>query len=430
VSDADTVDVIVVGAGVAGLACARVLAEAGREVLVLERGDPAGAKNLSGGRFYLGPLDPVAPGLFDGAPFERRVTREALTLLHGAAATRLEHHNPSLGDEERRSFTVLRARLDAWQAERVAEAGGTVVTEALAERLVVRDGRVGGVVVAGEELAARVVVLADGALSFLGRAAGLRHDLAPVHFVVGIKALWGLDRGTLEDRFGLEPNDGAAELLLGDLTEGLPGGGFIYTNADTISLGVVVSADALGRSSVDASTLVAALEARPAIARWLAGAELLEYGAHLIPEAPADTFGRSVGDGVLLVGDAAGLVLNHGLTVRGMDLAAASGAIAGRAIHAALEAGDTSRASLSRYEDELASSFVGRDLAEFRGAAGVVGRPWLAETLPPLAAQMLEELFSFGRGRKERLSTTAWRHLRRKVLNLGSAGELWRLRKL
>lgn len=429
-SDEERVDVIVVGAGLSGLACALTLAKEGTEVLVVERGDPAGSKNLSGGRLYLGPLKPLAGDLFDGAPFERLVTRESLSLLSPQSSTQVTYSNEALGDDERQSFTVLRARLDGWLAEQVAEAGGMVVTETTVDGLLTRDDRVCGVITGDEELEAQVVVAADGALSFLGREAGLRRELDPSQFVLGIKALYELERGILEDRFGLHDGEGAAELMIGDVTGGLPGGAFLYTNKETLSLGVVVRIDALRDSDVDASQLLETLERRPDISRRIQGAELIEYGAHMIPEVAPDTLGARVGDGLVLVGDAAGLVLNHGITVRGMDLAVASGVLAADAIKTALDQGDVSRAALSRYDELLDESFVGRDLDAFKDSAEVLARPFLSEQLPPLAGEMFEELFSFGPAPKERLSRVAWRHLRQRVLRLGAAGELWRLRRL
>ena len=45
-------DAIVVGAGCAGSVAAYELASAGKSVLVVERGNFAGAKNMTGGRIY------------------------------------------------------------------------------------------------------------------------------------------------------------------------------------------------------------------------------------------------------------------------------------------------------------------------------------------------------------------------------------------
>ena len=60
----EKVQVVVVGAGLAGLSTAMVLAEAGTAVLVVERGDYPGSKNVTGGRLYLGPIRPYLPDLW------------------------------------------------------------------------------------------------------------------------------------------------------------------------------------------------------------------------------------------------------------------------------------------------------------------------------------------------------------------------------
>ncbi len=421
------------GAGLAGLACAWTLLGREVEVLVIERGDPAGAKNLSGGRLYTGPIAPLAGKLLDGVPLERMVTREGLSLVSGDSSAQVNFASPRLAAEDRRSYTVLRAKLDSWLADKVGEAGGVVATETRADDLLRNDdGAVKGVICDGEEIEGRVVVAADGALSRLARDAGLRRDLEPSQFVLGIKALYSLEAGKIEDRFGLEPGEGAAEMIVGDITAGLPGGAFLYTNQESLSLGVVVRLDAMtARAEAPSSPeLFEELARRPEIARKIAGAELVEYGAHLVPETAPDRLGRRVDQNLLVVGDAAGLVLNHGLTVRGMDLAIASGVLAGQAIADALEVDDTSEAKLARYDELLAGSFVGRDLERFRGSAEVLARPWLTRDLPALAAEMAEEIYAFGPGPKERLSRTAWRHLRRRVLRWGMLGELLRLRRL
>lgn len=431
-SDEDQVDVIVVGAGLAGLACAYTLLEQEVEVLVLERGDPAGSKNLSGGRLYLGPLAPLVGDMFDGAPFERQVTREGLALVSGGSTAQVSFSSDRLSEPERRSYTVLRAKLDSWLADKIGDAGGVVATETHVDELITDDdGRVKGVVTDGEELEARVVVAADGSLSKLARSHGLRKELDPSQFVLGVKVLYGLDSEKIEDRFCLEPGQGAAEMIVGEITAGLPGGAFLYTNEASLSLGIVVRLDSLSADgALSPVDLIHTLEKRPELARRIAGAELLEYGAHLVPEAAPDTFGEHVADGLVVIGDAAGLVINHGLTVRGMDLAVASGVLAAQAIKTALDEDDTSKNGLSRYEGFLDESFVGRDLERFKDAAEVLSQPWLTRDLPLLAAEMAEELYSFGPNPKERLSKTAWRHLRQRVLRFDMLGELLKLRRL
>ena len=75
-SNEDKFDVIIVGAGPAGSACAYTLAKAGKNVLVIERGDTPGCKNVTGGRLYTYALEMLEQGLFEEAALERRVTHE------------------------------------------------------------------------------------------------------------------------------------------------------------------------------------------------------------------------------------------------------------------------------------------------------------------------------------------------------------------
>ncbi|HOS60155.1 MAG TPA: FAD-dependent oxidoreductase, partial [Syntrophorhabdaceae bacterium] len=68
----EKIDAVIVGGGLSGLACAYKLAEAGMQVIVLERGDFSGSKNVTGGRIYLGPIMSIVGDMFKDAPFERR----------------------------------------------------------------------------------------------------------------------------------------------------------------------------------------------------------------------------------------------------------------------------------------------------------------------------------------------------------------------
>lgn len=57
----------------------------------------------------------------------------------------------------------------------------------------------------------------------------------------------------------------------------------------------------------------------PAVAPLIAGGKLVEYAAHVVPEAGMNMQPELVGDGVLIAGDAAGMCMNLGFTIRGMD---------------------------------------------------------------------------------------------------------------
>ena len=77
----EKVDVIIMGGGLAGLSCAYELSDSGMTVLVLERGDFSGSKNVTGGRIYVTPIKKYLPEIIAEAPFERHVVKEVITVL-------------------------------------------------------------------------------------------------------------------------------------------------------------------------------------------------------------------------------------------------------------------------------------------------------------------------------------------------------------
>jgi electron transfer flavoprotein-quinone oxidoreductase len=413
-SESEELDVVVVGAGLAGLACAFELARAGLAVAVCERGDVAGAKNLTGGRLYLEPLRDLCDGLLEGAPFEREVVSESVVLVSGGASTTLRLDHPP--GERPHSVTVLRARLDRFLADRVNEKGAFVMGEQRVDSLLREGGRVAGVVVGGEPLPARAVVAADGALSFLAAEAGLRTGRSPAHYGVGVKELIRLDPAVIEARFNVAPGKGAARMYLGDATAGLPGGGFLYTNDDSVSLGLVLRMDALARLGGETRLpdLVEAFKDDPAVAPLIAGGETVEYGAHLIPEGGHGALIDPGLPGLLLAGDAAGLVLNTGNILRGMDLALASGVLAARSIvvHRAQPGSD---ACLAHYRAALHESFVMQELRAHRKAPRILANERLYGTWPREVVALVRSLFRVDAAGRAGSPKRAFKELRRNV---------------
>ena len=172
---------------------------------------------------------------------------------------------------------------------------------------------------------------------------------SPQDYAVGFKEVIELPPRTIEERFGVRENEGAAHLFLGSLTKGRFGGGFLYTNRSSLSLGLVLRIQDLMEHAplLEAPRFLDDFKNRPEIAPLIAGGETVEYSAHVLPEAG---FGGLIGpfaDGLLIAGDAAGFSLNMGLTVRGMEFALASGVLAARTILRARENKDFSASSLS-----------------------------------------------------------------------------------
>ena len=411
---ADKFEVIIVGAGLAGLTAAWTLADRGVETLVLERGDYPGAKNVSGGRLYLQPVRGLIPELWEGAPFERHIAHEGFSLMAPERSVSVAYTGDELRCESRRSYTILRSKFDRWLADRAEEKGAMLLTKVRVDDIVRRDGRVAGVMAGGDELRADVVVAADGALSLIAEKAGLRPRRNPESYAVGVKEVISLDPATVNERFHLTDDEGAAHLFLGDITLGKFGGGFLYTNRDSISLGLVIGIhDFMGKEAAAAEvpSLLDRFKARPEIEPLIRGGVPAEYSAHIIPEGGWDGLSTLHGDGILAAGDAAGFALNLGFTVRGMEYAIASGYYAAQAVLQAKDAGDFSAASLSRYRTLLENSFVLKDFQTFRENPRVLSNPRLFAHYPELIGGIFRDIYDIPAGPKEKIFTSLKKRL-------------------
>jgi electron transfer flavoprotein-quinone oxidoreductase len=427
-STSDELDVIVVGAGLAGLACAYKAAGAGLQVAVLERGDAAGSKSLSGGRLYLPPLQTLCGDFLENAPFERPVVSESLVMTDENASITFRMDNGDVS-ETPSSVTISMSRLNRYLAEKVTAKGALVLPQQRVDGLISEKGRVVGVKIGSEELRARVVVAADGVLSFLAQEAGLRSGHSVDSYGVGIKEIIQLEGAKIEDRFNLAPGQGAARLYLGKITRGLPGGGFIYTNIDSLSLGVVVHMKALRdwKSETESWELLEIFKARPDIAPLLAGSKTVEYGAHLVPEGGFKKLPKAGVPGLLLAGDAAGFVLNTGNTLRGMDLAIASGVLAGQSILEAAEGGFRPGVCLHNYEQALKTSFIMSQMKAYRKAADLLTVSRLYDRYPHRLVQLAQEVFRVNeQGQGMSLGKTV-KKLAFDILGWKGLRDLWRL---
>ncbi|MHC4660472.1 MAG: FAD-dependent oxidoreductase [Planctomycetota bacterium] len=434
----EQVDTIIVGAGLAGLACACRLAKADpeKQVLVLERGDAPGAKNVSGGRLYLEPVRAHAPetaALFKDAPLERSVCREQLTLLDDDGATTLDFLDGRITTEQPHSVTILRSVFDAWLGEKATKLGAYIVPQSRISELL-RDGnKITGVrTEAGEEIGAPVVVAADGVLSFTSAEAGLREGFEPNRYAVAAKEILTLDSGKIEDRFNLEPGEGAARLFAGDITgRGLLSGGFCYTNRESISLGIVVG---IGHySELDKSAKLPELferfKSHPEVKRLIAGAKPAEYSAHVIPEVPEPAPGKLATDGLIVCGDAAGFALNLGITVRGMDFAIISGEKVAEAIIACREKNDFSKnALLDSYLDSIRKPVLD-EIGRFSSIPEILTNPRMYTNYPEGAAELMRALYSVG-DEKAPLYKTAWPIIRKYFFNWRGFKDWRRIKKV
>lgn len=359
-------DVIVVGAGCAGLAAAYKLANEGKSVLVVERGNYAGSKNMTGGRLYGHSLEKLMPGFADCAPVERKITHERISLMTSESNFTVDFTAPELGDAGYESYSVLRGPFDQWFADEVEAAGAEMIYGIRIDDLIMRDGRVCGVCANGDEIESDLVIIAEGVNSLLPQKLGMLTPPKPSQMAVGVKALYELPEQSITDRFQCAEGEGAAWLFVGDATKGHVGGGFLYTNSDSISIGLVATLSDLVKGDIPVYQMLEDFINHPAIAPVLAGGKLIEYSGHLIPEGGFKMVPKLVGDGVVIVGDAAMFCMNLGYSVRGIDFAIASGDYAAQAAIEAIDAGDFSGAKLNRYMQLLEDSFVLKDLKQYQ----------------------------------------------------------------
>jgi len=359
--DYEHYEAVVVGAGPGGAAAAATLADQGVETLVLERGVDAGSKNVSGGLIYAEKSAPYTiDSIFDGfreAATERPVSEYYIHNLAGDKVKTFDlsdvhHHDTEWCD------AVLRRRMDSWLAERVhercRETGGGLLTEVRVNGLLREDGEIVGVTCDElDPITADVIVAADGVNSELARDAGLMDWEEPDEWFQGVKAVVDMDPRVVDDRFDVDPDDGVAHLFSGDLFQGVRGGGFLYTNEDSLSVGTVFHLDSLARERAEPHELLDALLTHPLLDQWLQGEyEEREYSAKLVPDSkkaanPSPHQGR-----LLLVGDAAGQMQAQGPIIKGMNHAVTAGGLAAEAFAEAQARGSPERAG-DRYEKKL-----------------------------------------------------------------------------
>lgn len=428
----DKIDVVIVGAGLSGLACAYKLAEKDMQVIVVERGDFPGSKNVTGGRLYAMPIREMAGDMLEGAPFERKIVRERWSLLGDDNSIGIDFTSEKFR-KENHSFSILRATFDRWLADRLMEKGVFVIPKYRVDDLLWENGMVAGVKAGEEEIYAHVVVAADGVLSFMGEKAGLKPKMSPHNYAVGIKEIIELPEEKINDRFNVDAGEGVAHLFLGEVTKGLFGGGFLYTNKESVSLGIVVGIKALmeSKQNIEAHVLMDMFKDRYELRTLIKDGGLSEYSAHVIPEGGFDGISKLYGNGILLTGDAAGFALNMGVTVRGMEFAIASGIVAAETIIQAKEVNDFSEKSLARYETRLKETFVLKDLETCKSMPAFLDNESFFAFYPKCFPDLLEKIMWFDQGPKAGIGKTAWSHLKSSgMMSWKRLMELYRIKNL
>ncbi len=365
---AERFDAIVVGAGPAGNAAAYTMAKAGLKVLQLERGEYPGSKNVQGAVLYSDALEKLVPEFREDAPLERHVIEQRIWMLDDTSHVGMQYRSDDFNVERPDRYTIIRAQFDKWFSRVVREAGVTLLCETTVLELL-RDptGRVVGVRTDREngEVFADVVILGDGVNGLVGQRSGLRNELKPDTVAIAVKEMHFLPQEVIESRFNLNENEGVVIEALGTVTGGMVGMGFIYTNKESLSVGVgcLVSDFLDGEDSPN--SVLERFKNHPSIRKLLAGSEAKEYSAHLIPEGGFNAIPQLFGDGWLVVGDSGHFVNN--LHREGSNMAMTTGQLAAETVIELKRQGvPCTRSNLAAFKRRIDDSYVMKDMKKYR----------------------------------------------------------------
>lgn len=388
-------DVIVVGAGPAGAAAALVAARAGLRVALLERGPFPGSKNMYGGVIYGRILDTLVPNWWEEAPVQRWVVRRGTMLATPTQSVTIDVRTTSWGQAPYNGATALRPDFDAWLASKAEAAGATLICSTTATGLLREGSRIVGVKTdrPDGDLRATLVIACDGVNSFLAKEAGLYHHDGAEHFTLGVKEVLSFPKEVIDERFNVRGNEGVDFEIVG-CTGDIPGGGFIYTNLESVAIGAVLHLPGLAESGRRPEEVIADMKQHPTIAPLIEGGDMLEYSAHLIPEGGFNAMPEIVTDGMIVAGDAAGLTLAAGIWLEGVNFAIGSGAAAGQTAVQAVQQRDASAATLGDYRNRLEGNFVLRDHEKLRDVPELVLSERVQFRYPQMVCNLAEEMFT------------------------------------
>src|SRR5438876_731733 len=310
-------DVVVVGAGAAGVTAAIGLARTGFAVAVLEAAAYPGAENWSGCVYFCENLahpDILGPDGVEALAWERRLVERGFFATDGHGLLGMKYRDP---EAFRHCYTVLRPIYDHHLAQVALRHGVALLTSTTAESLIRERGRVIGVCTNRGPLYASLTFLAEGDASNLVTREGYErfaHPHEAPKFLQGIKQVIELPPRVIEQRFGVEAEEGVAyEMLLRNGTlrgkrVQLNMGGFLYTNRQSLSVGLVLPADNLHEHfEGDPNLLMEWFLRLPSLAPWFDGATPGPFGAKLIRGGGAREIPHLIDDG-LAIGGAASAV--------------------------------------------------------------------------------------------------------------------------
>ncbi len=388
--DLISTDLLIVGGGPAGLATAIELAnqfnEKGQKqrILLIEKGSSIGAHILSGAVIMPEVFkELLTPEEFEALPFDSAVSTDVTVKLNEAGELELPFHPPYMNNAGNQIASL--GEVCRYLAKVAQDKGVEIYTGfAVEDMLYNEDGKVIGVKTkdtgltkegqpaknyqAGTWVEAKVTILAEGTRGSLAKKVIQRFNLdsgkTPQIYSLGVKELWEVPEGNIEagavyHTFGY-PLEDKAEF----------GGGFIYgLSNNRVALGLVVGLD-YADPRFDTHATMQVWKTHPYVRKFLEGGKLLEFGAKTLPEGGWNAMPKYYEDNLMIVGDSAGFLTTARL--KGVHLAIGSGIYAARTAVEALEKDDTSKNTLSMYEDLVNNSFIYKEMYPIRNMRAVM----------------------------------------------------------
>jgi electron transfer flavoprotein-quinone oxidoreductase len=274
-------DVAIIGGGSAGLAALKQLSKLGKQAILLEAGDKIGSKNISGGILYskkpkkgkVTNVEDLYDNFLEDSPFERKITKY---ILHSTSKDKIYSMDLTAAHDYQSNFgcTVLMNKLNHWFAKQATETsqkfGGGIIPGVHVKSITWNDN--GRAVIHTDELddfEVKAIIAADGVNSEVAEMVGARSKFTPSQLYQGVKVVIKLPEKIINERFEVSSGEGAAHLFAGDITLNHIGGGFLYTNHDTLSIGAVYHFDSLLKNPVAPYTLVDSLLNNPMVSELI-----------------------------------------------------------------------------------------------------------------------------------------------------------------
>ncbi|MEK0335959.1 MAG: NAD(P)/FAD-dependent oxidoreductase [Nitrosopumilus sp.] len=275
-------DVAVIGGGSAGLAALKQLSNLGKQAILIEAGSKIGSKNLSGGILYskkpkkgqVTNVEQVYENFLDDAPLERKITKY---ILHSTSKDKVYSMDLTAAHDYQANFgySVLMNKLNSWfakQAQESAEKLGGGIIPGVHVKSLSWNEQTGTIIIQTDELdefEVKAVIAADGVNSEIAEMVGARKKFTTEQLYQGVKVIVKLPEEIIDERFAISSDEGAAHLFAGDITLNHIGGGFLYTNRDTLSVGAVYHLDSLIRNPAEPYTLIDTLLKNPMVSEFI-----------------------------------------------------------------------------------------------------------------------------------------------------------------